>query len=106
MSAAVRERVSRARGRSAGAGAGSLRFGALEIASIILTIGLIVFAAIYYWTSLKPERDHLKAAQAEYDAQRKSILLSKSAPDTNQPSPAARATLALDSLASFKSDHL
>jgi hypothetical protein len=95
--------LARAGGRS---GVRPLGLNAVEAGAALLSLAMLVAAIAYYWASLRPVQEQLKAVQAEYEQQRKWIM-EKSAPDKQeQQSPAERAKAMLASLDTFRDDRL
>lgn len=68
----------------------------------ILVIGVVAF----YFTSLSPEQDRLRALQAELDEQRRNIVAVQTPGTREQASAADVAREAVESLDSFKTSHL
>lgn len=106
MSTQVRERVAPVGPRSAGAT--RLPFGLNLAESIAAVVGivLLVLVAIYYMTSLKPERDRLRALETDFAIQQKSILDNAKPPGAEQQTPSDIAKDAIESLETFKTGHL
>jgi hypothetical protein len=70
--------------------------------AIVLLVGVV----FYYFTSLKPQQDRLRALEMDLAIQQKSILDNTQAPGTPTQKPSDMARDAVESLETFKSGHL
>jgi hypothetical protein len=106
VSTQVRERVQRAEVRPFGVTKMPLGLNLGEAIALVLGAALLVWAVAYYLTSLKPKQDHLRAIEAELDAQQRSIIATAkpSGEDTSESEDPAK--IALETLETFKSSYL
>ena len=105
MSSQVRERVSKLEVRRVGAKRVpfGLSSGELVIAVLVLLFFLVVI--VYYFTSLRPEQDRLNKLQEQLKKAQTEIA-EVAAPTAGSASPALSIKAALDSLQTFKAEHL
>ena len=106
MSTHVRERIVSAEARSASATRLPFGLSLAELIAAIVGIVLLVWVAFYYMTSLKPQRDRLRALETDFAIQQKSILDNAKPPGVEQQKPSDMAKDAIESLESFKTGHL
>src|SRR4029078_1741465 len=105
MSAQVRERVSRSEVRTVKVSRLPLGLKPAEAIAAVLAIVVFVFAVFSYFSSLRPEQERLRLLQAEMDEQQRNIIASGNVTAGDTPFVDTTQT-ALDSLNSFKTNHL
>jgi hypothetical protein len=88
--------------------AARLPFGlnAVEVVAVLVGIALLVWLAVYYFSSLKPQQDRLHALELEFADQQRSISAIATPAGKDQASPSDQAKDALESLETFKTGHL
>ena len=106
MSTQVRERVHRAEVRPFGVTRIPFGLNLGEAIAVLLGVALLVWAVVYYFSSLKPEQDRLRAVEAELDAQQRSIIAIAKPPGAETSEGEDPAKIALETLATFKSTYL
>lgn len=105
MSTRVRERVSRSEVRAVRVSGMPFGVNTGEAIAALLAVVLLVCSVAYYFSSLRPEQDRLRALQAELSEQQKNIIANATPGSTEAPfiDPAKTA---LETLEAFKSSHL
>lgn len=106
MSTEVRERVSPLQVR--GVSVTKLPFGlnAAELVAAFIGVVLIVWVMVYYFSSVRPEQDQLRTLDEQFAEQQKNIMAA-ARPTAEEPRSDDDAKKdALESLESFKSNHL
>lgn len=106
MSTQVRDRVVRSQARSVGAARIPFGLTPAEAIAAFVGVALLVGVVFYYFNSVKPKQDHLRALEAEFAIQQKSILDNAKPPGSDLASPSDMAKDAVESLETFKSGHL
>jgi len=107
MSTHVRERVSRFDIRQAKISSMPLGLTPGELVAALLTLIFFVSAAVYYFASLKPERERLATLEATMESQQQVLRTSLANLKPSDAAPATDApTDALNSLVAFKSQYL
>lgn len=101
MSTQVRERPARV--EVGGIRVRKMPFGlnAGEIVAAVVGVVLVVWVVVYYFTTLRPLQDQLRALETEFDRQQKNMIVSAQ-PKGNEKTPQEAAKDTLDSLESFK----
>jgi hypothetical protein len=79
---------------------------AAEIIAVLVAIALLVWLAVYYFSSFKPQQDRLHALELEFADQQRSISAIATPAAKDQASPSDLAKNALESLETFKTGHL
>ncbi|HYP26844.1 MAG TPA: GspMb/PilO family protein [Blastocatellia bacterium] len=107
MSTHVRERVSRFDFRQVNVSARPLGLTPGELVAALLTLIFFVSAAVYYFASLKPERERLATLEAAMASQQQVLRTSLADLKPSDAAPVTDApTDAMNSLLSFKSQYL
>lgn len=106
MSTQVRERVARTDVRRTGGRSMPLGLSAGEAVVALIGIVLLLWAAVFYFSSLKPKKDRLQALETQLTQQQQDIIRNMKPDSTAARTPAEEAKDALDSLDAFKGGHL
>jgi len=77
-----------------------------EAIAVLIAAALLAWAAMQYFSSLRPEQDRLRTIEAELDAQQKSIIANAKLTGVPEPSAEDQAKIALETLETFKGGHL
>ncbi|MFY9573355.1 MAG: hypothetical protein WAV20_18305 [Blastocatellia bacterium] len=77
-----------------------------EAIAALVAVVLLVSVMVYYFSSLRPEQDRLRILEMELDAQQKNIIANARPEGTEPASAQVTAMNALESLETFKSNHL
>src|SRR5262245_60089268 len=102
MSTAIRQRLARAGSAVGGSKQRAFPLSVVEIVFVVIALGLVITAVVYYIKALVPERDRLRTLQA----QKVIVDTPVATPSASGPSAAQQVQEALDSLQSFRHDHL
>ena len=105
MSTQVRERVSRSEVRTV-ASKIPLGLSRVEIIAAILAVAILILALTQYFSSLRPEQDRLRALEAQLETQQRSIIANSAPPGIVEASVEDEAKIALETLDTFKANHL
>lgn len=105
MSTQVRERVSRSEVRTVKVSRLPFGMKPAEAIAAILAIVVFVFAVFSYFSSLRPEQERLRLLQSEMDEQQRNIIAGGNVGGSDTTIVDTTQT-ALDSLNSFKTNHL
>src|SRR5215467_4095267 len=102
MSTAIRQRLARAGSAVAGSKNRTFPLSAVEIVFVVIALGFVIAAIVYYIKALVPERDRLRTLQAQR------VIVDTPVATTSASGPTAVQQVqdALDSLQSFRHDHL
>jgi len=73
--------------------------------AVLLALVLVVWVAVYYFSSLRPERDRLSTLNAEAAEQQRNII-ANAAPRDSATAPVDTAKRALETLDTFKTSYL
>ena len=106
MSTQVRERIARSDVRQVGAAKIPFGLSLGEALAVLLAVALLVFVVAQYFSSLKPEQDRLRSLETQLDAQQKSIIANANPQGMPEVSAEDQAKIALETLETFKSNHL
>jgi Type II secretion system (T2SS), protein M subtype b len=106
VSTQVRERVVPVEARSVSAAKIPFGLNAGELIAAIVGIALLMWVAFYYFTSLKPEQNRLRALETDLAIQQKNILDNARPPGADKEKPVDMAKDAIESLEAFKNGHL
>src|SRR5215475_4757286 len=102
MSTAIRQRLARAGSAVGGSKHRAFPLSVVEIVFVVIALGFVIAAIVYYIKALGPERDRLRTLQA----QRAIVDTSVATPSASGPTAARQIQDALDSLQSFRQNHL
>jgi hypothetical protein len=105
MSSYVRERILRQEAGAKIRASKHFGLGAGQIVAAILTLVFFVVVLIYYFTTLRPEQDRLARLEKQLDQQQAQIINNRKPPE-NESVQKDTIQEALDSLETFKSQHL
>ncbi len=105
MSSQVRERVSKVEVRRVRATWVPFGLSSGEVVVAVLALLFFLVVVVYYFTALRPEQSRLDRLQGELKKAQADIA-EVAAPTAGGASPAMTVKAALDSLQTFKSDHL
>lgn len=106
MSTQVRERVVRGAARPVSPAKIPFGLNAAEIIAVLVGIALLVWVSVYYFSSLKPQQDRLRALELEFADQQRSISAIATPVNKSQASSSDMAKDAIESLETFKNGHL
>ena len=106
MSTQVRERIARSEVRHIGAAKIPFGLSVGEALAVLLAVALLIFVVTQYFSSLKPEQDRLRSLETQLDAQQKSIIANAHPQGMPEVSAEDQAKIALETLETFKSNHL
>lgn len=106
MSTQVRDRIVRSEARAARPARIPFGLSAPEVIAAFVGIALLVCVVFYYFNSVKPQQDRLRALEAEFALQQKSILDNAMPSGPEQATPSDMAKDAVESLETFKNGHL
>lgn len=107
MSTHVRERVSRFDLRQVKVSSRPMGLTPGELVAALLTVIFFASAAVYYFTSLRPERERLATLEATMESQQQVLRTSLANLKPSEAAPVTEGpTDALNSLVSFKSQYL
>jgi hypothetical protein len=105
VSTHVRERVSRSATRSLGVTRMPFGMNIGEAIAVLLAVVLLVWVAVYYVSSLRPEHERLRILNAELAEQQRNIIATTTPRDPEAPF-VDTAKQALETLETFKTSHL
>jgi hypothetical protein len=105
MSTHVRERVPRSEARSRGVTRMPFGSNVGEAIAVLLAVVLLVLAAVYYFSSLRPEHERLRVLNAELAEQQRNIIAITNPRGAEAPF-VDTAKQALETLETFKTSHL
>ena len=106
MSTQVGERVHRSEVRQVGVTKIPFGLNLGEAIAVLLGAAVLLWAGAYYFSTLKPEQDRLRAIEAELDAQQRSIIAGAKPPAAEKTNVEDEAKNALETLETFKGSHL
>lgn len=106
MSTQVRERISRSVVRTVGSPKIPLGLNRGEIIAALVAVAILLLALTQYFSSLRPEQDRLRALEAQLEAQQQSIIKNTAAPGVVEANVEDEAKVALETLDTFKGNHL
>ena len=106
MSSQVREPVSRFEVRNLSVPSKPFGLSIGELVAALLVSALLVLVVVYYFVSLKPEQERLQKIEAELTAQQQLLMETFKQPGEGGAENVDTSAQALESLDTFKSNHL